>query len=45
MNMEKAEAAAKEIAEKTGRNVIAIQCNVTVSQSVNDMISKYEEEL
>lgn len=44
MNIEKAQLAAKEIAEKTGRNIIALQCNVTVPDSVNDMISKYEEQ-
>lgn len=42
MNIDKAEATAKIIAEKTGRNIIALQCNVTDPDSVNDMIHKYE---
>lgn len=42
MNVEKAAAAAKMIAEETGRNIIALQCNVTDPDSVNDMIRKYE---
>jgi len=42
MNIQKAEATAREIAEKTGRNIIALQCNVTDPDSVNGMIGKYE---
>ena len=42
MNIEKAVAAAAGIAEKTGRNIIALQCNVTDPSSVNEMIEKYE---
>lgn len=42
MNFQKAEVTAKEIAEKTGRNIIALQCNVTDPESVNGMIASYE---
>lgn len=42
MNMKKAEASAKEIAGQTGRDIIALQCNVTDPDSVNDMIHQYE---
>ena len=42
MNIDKAEATAQELAAKTGRNIIALQCNVTNPKSVNDMIGQYE---
>jgi NAD(P)-dependent dehydrogenase (short-subunit alcohol dehydrogenase family) len=42
MNMEKAEITANKIAEETGRKIIALQCNVTDPDSVNNMIRKYE---
>ena len=42
MNIDKAEATAQELAAKTGRNIIALQCNVTDPKSVNDMIGQYE---
>lgn len=44
MNIQKAEVTAREIAEKTGRKIIALQCNVTDPNSVNDMIGKYERQ-
>ena len=43
LDINKAEDTAKQIKEKTGQNIIALQCNVTDPNSVNDMISKYEE--
>lgn len=42
MNIEKAEIVAKKIADDTGRNIIALQCNVIDPDSVNDMIREYE---
>lgn len=44
MNLQKAEATAAEIARKTGRKVIAYDCNVTSPASVNSMIERYEKD-
>jgi sorbose reductase len=41
-NMDKAKTAANEIADSTGRNIIALKCNVVDPDSVNDMINEYE---
>lgn len=43
-NKEKADEIAKEIASKTGRKVIAIQCDIANSDDVDSMIKTYEEE-
>lgn len=45
LNAEKAEATAKEIAEKTGRKVISIGCDCTNEDQVKAMIDKVVEEL
>jgi len=43
MNVELAEKTAKEIADSTGQKVLAYQCNVTDTDSVNAMIAAYEK--
>jgi len=42
MNIEKAKSTAAEIADATGRNVVAYECNVTQPESVNKMIAGYK---
>jgi len=42
-DLDKAKTTAKEIAEKTGGDIIAIRCDVIDPDSVNNMISKYED--
>lgn len=44
MNMEKAKASAEEIGKKTGRKVVAYQCNVTDPESVDQMITSFEKD-
>lgn len=44
MNLEKASATAAEIAGKTGRKVVAYDCNVTSPASVKSMIERYEKD-
>ena len=45
LNLEKAEETAKEIAEKTGRKTIAIQCDVTKEEDVQNMVDTVVKEL
>ena len=45
IDIEEAEKTAKEIAEATGRKVIAIRCDVTDEADVEAMVSKVAEEL
>lgn len=44
MNLEMAERTAKEIAEATGKMVKAYKCNVTIQESVDDMMNAYMED-
>lgn len=44
INLEKAEATAKALYELTGRKCVAYQCDVTDSESVDQMIQKYMED-
>jgi len=44
MNGEKAKATAEEIAKKTGRKIVAYQCNVTSPESVSKMVTAFEND-
>lgn len=44
LNLQKSKEAAEELANLTGRNVTAIECDVSNAESVADMIEAYEHE-
>jgi NAD(P)-dependent dehydrogenase (short-subunit alcohol dehydrogenase family) len=44
MNLEKGKASAEEIGKKTGRKVVAYQCNVTDPESVDQMMASFEKD-